>query len=130
MKKSIIYLLAAGIILAVILYFTLNSGTEGTAPAKTEEHSEETGIKEVELNEAQYKASEIELGTFSDKNLSEVIHANGYTKLPPQNQADHRPDRSAGRQPSRRPAGPRHCRAGRTCRAPVPCQGRAPPAHG
>src|SRR5690606_16324832 len=47
-----------------------------------------SNIKEVELNEAQFKAANIELGTFSLKNLSEVINANGYTKLPPQNQAD------------------------------------------
>ncbi len=44
--------------------------------------------KEVALNEAQYNASKIVLGTFSSKNLSGVIQANGYTKLPPQNQAD------------------------------------------
>ena len=44
--------------------------------------------KEVALNQAQYDASKIVLGTFSSKNLSDVIHANGYTKLPPQNQAD------------------------------------------
>lgn len=44
--------------------------------------------KEVALNEAQFKASKIVLGTFSSKNLTEVINANGYTKLPPQNQAD------------------------------------------
>ena len=44
--------------------------------------------KEVVLNEAQYNAAKIELGSFSSKNLSDVIHANGYTKLPPQNQAD------------------------------------------
>ncbi|MCF2444476.1 efflux RND transporter periplasmic adaptor subunit [Dyadobacter sp. CY345] len=44
--------------------------------------------KEVELNEAQYSASDIVLGNFEKKNLSEVINANGYTKLPPQNQAD------------------------------------------
>ena len=44
--------------------------------------------KEVALNQAQYDASKIVLGTFSDKNLSAVINANGYTKLPPQNQAD------------------------------------------
>jgi len=44
--------------------------------------------KEVALNEAQYNASDIILGTFERKNLSEVINANGYTKLPPQNQAD------------------------------------------
>ena len=49
---------------------------------------ESSTIKEVELNAAQFKASAIELGTFSMKNLSEVVNANGYTKLPPQNQAD------------------------------------------
>ena len=99
MKKSnIIYASIVGtIILAIILYFSLRH-TEGDGhvhadgETNTEEsHSEEkepTTIKEVELNEAQFKASSIELGTFSDKNLSEVIKANGYTKLPPQNQAD------------------------------------------
>ncbi|WP_330441390.1 efflux RND transporter periplasmic adaptor subunit [Flavobacterium sp. C4GT6] len=65
---------------------------EHTNEAQTEEahnHAEEeTGVKEVELNEAQFKAADIELGTYSMKNLSEVINANGYTKLPPQNQAD------------------------------------------
>lgn len=90
MKKSIGYIIGAAVILAVILFFTLDPGSDGAVPAKSEEHGEhaEGGIKEVELNEAQYNASEIELGTFSFKNLSEVIHANGYTKLPPQNQAD------------------------------------------
>ena len=99
MKKSnIIYASIVGaIILAVILYFSLRH-TEGDGHVHTdgethteESHSEEkepTKIKEVELNEAQFKASSIELGTFADKNLSEVIKANGYTKLPPQNQAD------------------------------------------
>lgn len=58
------------------------------------EHADEKGEhkeaenKEVELNSAQYDASAIVLGTFEQKNLSEVINANGYTKLPPQNQAD------------------------------------------
>ena len=99
MKKSnIIYASIVGaIILAIILYFSLRH-TEGDGHVHTdgeahteESHSEEkepTTIKEVELNEAQFKASSITLGTFSDKNLSEVIKANGYTKLPPQNQAD------------------------------------------
>jgi len=55
---------------------------------KAENTGESSDVKEVELNEAQFKASAIELGTFSMKNLSEVVNANGYTKLPPQNQAD------------------------------------------
>ncbi len=77
---------------ALILYFSLrhneNDGhnhDEETAEIKPKE---QTPIKEVELNEAQYKASGIELGTFMMKNLSDVVNANGYTKLPPQNQAD------------------------------------------
>jgi cobalt-zinc-cadmium efflux system membrane fusion protein len=53
----------------------------------TEEHHEdEKGT--VELTPAQVKASQIVFGNFERKNLSEVITANGYTKLPPQNQAD------------------------------------------
>lgn len=59
-----------------------------TEAAHTEGEHAEGNIKEVELNEAQYKNANIELGTFAMKNLSEVINANGYTKLPPQNQAD------------------------------------------
>lgn len=63
--------------------------TSTTQPeAKKEAAHEESGNKEVELNEAQYSSADVVLGTFSPKNLSEVINANGYTKLPPQNQAD------------------------------------------
>ena len=101
MKKSnIIYASIIGaIILAIVLYFSLrHEHTEGDGHVHSdgethteESHSDEkepSAIKEVELNEAQFKTSSVELGTFSDKNLSEVIKANGYTKLPPQNQAD------------------------------------------
>lgn len=59
-----------------------------TSVAPKETARAEGKNKEVELNEAQYSASDIELGSFSMKNLSEVVNANGYTKLPPQNQAD------------------------------------------
>lgn len=89
MKKTIIYVIVAACLLTIVFVYIFSPSDE-VNPAKTEEHAEhaEGGMKEVELNEAQYKASEIGLGTFSFKNLSEVIHANGYTKLPPQNQAD------------------------------------------
>lgn len=91
-RKNIVYGGLAAIAIALILYFSLrptendghNHGEETTA-AKPKEQAP---VKEVELNEAQYKASGIELGTFAMKNLSEVVNANGYTKLPPQNQAD------------------------------------------
>ncbi len=44
-------------------------------------------VKEIHLNEAQYQTINIVLGSFELKNLSNVIQTNGYTKLPPQNQA-------------------------------------------
>lgn len=67
-------------------------GAETTEAAHKEgEHEGEEGHdaheKMVHLNDAQFKNAGIELGGFEPKNLSEVIHANGYTKLPPQNQA-------------------------------------------
>lgn len=81
-----------------VLFFSLllavtACGKKEEAPAteaapQKEEAKEEGNVKEVELNEAQYSSAGIGLGGFSPKNLSEVINANGYTKLPPQNQAD------------------------------------------
>lgn len=100
MKKSnIIYVTIAVAAIALILYFSLRHSdtdghdhSEGEKPKTEAAHAEgeeaNAGSKEVELNEAQFKSSAIELGTFVPKNLSEVINANGYTKLPPQNQAD------------------------------------------
>lgn len=90
------------VIFSSLFYFTsCQSRTEEATAAKTEAvankeeegheeegHEESEGMgKEVHLNEAQYKAASIVLGGFEKKNLSEVINANGYTKLPPQNQA-------------------------------------------
>jgi cobalt-zinc-cadmium efflux system membrane fusion protein len=93
-RKNLLYGSLAIIAVAVILYFSLRH-TENDGHHHGEESTEETPkpkeqspIKEVELNEAQYNASGIELGTFAMKNLSDVVNANGYTKLPPQNQAD------------------------------------------
>ena len=96
MYKNLIYILGAIIALLVgyIVYSKLNN-THNHTPHTTEadmqkgesEHAE-GDTKEVALNDAQYKNANIELGTFVQKNLSEVINANGYTKLPPQNQAD------------------------------------------
>ncbi len=48
----------------------------------------ETPNKTVHLNIAQYKNAGIDTGWFEMKNLSDAINASGYTKLPPQNQAD------------------------------------------
>lgn len=93
MKKTYI---SIGIIAALLLTFLIWFGMREPAQSgkqhadeTAEHHSEsESGPKEVVLNEAQYKAAGIVLGSTESKNLSEVINANGYTKLPPQNQAD------------------------------------------
>ena len=90
-KTSIIYIiLGAALLVGLIFYF--KSGDPEKEQQEEEHHAEENPsegtVKEVELNEAQYQASEIVLGTFEMKNLSEVINTSGYTKLPPQNQAD------------------------------------------
>lgn len=63
-------------------------GEEMAAEAGHEGHEEPAHEKMVHLNEAQYKNAGIDTGWFEMKNLSEVINANGYTKLPPQNQAE------------------------------------------
>ncbi len=98
MNKNIVYILGAVItlLLGYIIYGKMTHTHEegdghnhsATEAAHSEGEHAESNIKEVELNEAQYKNANVELGTFAMKNLSEVINANGYTKLPPQNQAD------------------------------------------
>ena len=64
-----------------------HAGEKAEAAHEEGGHEENPMLKEVHLNEAQYKATGLVLGGFEKKNLSEVINANGYTKLPPQNQA-------------------------------------------
>lgn len=83
MKKSIIYIsLLAG---AFLIGCNKTSETESVQEEQVEES---TGNKEVELNQAQYRAAGIELGGLELKKLTDVIKVNGYTKLPPQNQAN------------------------------------------
>ena len=91
-KSKYITAIIIGILAIVGFLIIRNNSAEDdhdheTAENKTEELSPNIN-KEVALNQAQYDAAKIVLGTFSSKNLSDVIHANGYTKLPPQNQAD------------------------------------------
>lgn len=94
--KNILYIGIVAILTAAIIFYLYSKNTDtanknhGHEVSDNEKnHGHEASVnKEVELNEAQYKASSILLGTFEMKNLSEVINANGYTKLPPQNQAD------------------------------------------
>ena len=99
-RQNIIYtIIAAILVIAAVLYFTLrhtetdgHNHTEGEEHTTEETHSAEKESegpnKEVELNEVQYKSAGIELGTYTSKNLSDVISANGHTELPPQNKAD------------------------------------------
>ena len=91
-RKNILYIAIVAVLTVVVVCVISYSGGE-SEPEKTEEaHEEHEGeaitAKEVELNQAQFNASDIELGTFEMKNLSAVINANGYTNVPPQNQAD------------------------------------------
>lgn len=85
MKKSIIYLsLLAGVFLIGCNKVSDADKHPGEAITETVNNAN----KEVELNKAQYDAAGIELGALEQKNLTDVIKVNGYTKLPPQNQAN------------------------------------------
>jgi membrane fusion protein, heavy metal efflux system len=71
--------------LLLITIFSCSKKVKETKAAE-EVHSDEAGI--VELTPIQVKSAGIMFGNFELKNLSEVVSTNGYTKLPPQNQAD------------------------------------------
>lgn len=98
-NKIQVYSIIAVLFFASIFSFVAcNKKAENKADATAEtahkegEHKEgeeaaPEGVKEVHLNAAQYKTTGLVLGGFEPKNLSEVINTNGYTKLPPQNQA-------------------------------------------
>jgi cobalt-zinc-cadmium efflux system membrane fusion protein len=85
-----------GMALMALLYFAYTAFTGAGTTQVVDEHADQADDhddhhghgKTVELNSSQYDNAGIELGWFEKKNMSEVIHANGYTKLPPQNQAD------------------------------------------
>ena len=99
-NKSLIYTILAIVLIGILTYLAIrptddhdhdNDPESKQNESKVESPAAEeisNSIKEVALNLAQYQASDIKLGTFSSKNLSAVISTNGYTKLPPQNQAD------------------------------------------
>lgn len=101
--KTVLYIILGLAAVVALDYYLLRNtaedahiheeGEEAHVHGEGEEPHEESAaggsaVKEVELNQAQFTASDISLGTFSKKNLSDVVNANGYTKLPPQNQAD------------------------------------------
>jgi len=92
-KIATVFYVILGMVIGGLMGFYLLKKTNEPASVNEAEHIEHkeeaaSTIKEVALNEAQYTASDIVLGGFSMKNLSDVVNANGYTKLPPQNQAD------------------------------------------
>ncbi len=87
MKK---YFSISLIVFLLLFVIGCKKTNEESNPEKAVEHQDEevVAIKEVALNEAQYQGAGIQVGGVSLKNLNEVIKVNGYTKLPPQNQAD------------------------------------------
>ena len=99
-NKKLIFIISTVILVAVISYFAFfrhsandghdheaENGKEANIEVKHDEEETHANEKMVHLNEVQYKNSGIDTAWFELKNLSEVINANGYTKLPPQNQA-------------------------------------------
>jgi cobalt-zinc-cadmium efflux system membrane fusion protein len=74
------------LVVLFILFLLVSCNKKAAETEKEEEHHDESGL--VELTPMQVKSAQIVFGNFEKKNLSEVITANGYTKLPPQNQAD------------------------------------------
>jgi cobalt-zinc-cadmium efflux system membrane fusion protein len=68
------------------LLLLVSCNKKAAETATEAEHHDPNGV--VELTPMQVKSAQIVFGSFEKKNLSEVITANGYTKLPPQNQAD------------------------------------------
>ncbi|HAK79172.1 MAG TPA: efflux RND transporter periplasmic adaptor subunit, partial [Runella sp.] len=73
---------------AFALCFLLLSSCDKKAETTQAEEHHDDAKNVVELTPAQVKAAQIVFGNFEKKNLSEVITTNGYTQLPPQNQAD------------------------------------------
>ncbi|WP_010252990.1 efflux RND transporter periplasmic adaptor subunit [Myroides injenensis] len=89
MKKNIIIF---ALLITALLFSCKGKEEDHSGHDHTNENNEkqidENTNKEVELNAAQYKAANVELGGLSKKNLTDVIKVNGQTELPPQNQAD------------------------------------------
>ena len=69
-----------------VFFVSCNNQNTTATDQPTEEHAAEKDV--VELTPTQIKVANVVLGGFENKNLSEVVAANGYTKLPPQSQAD------------------------------------------
>lgn len=78
-----------GLSLLVLAFFSCKQGSTESDSSKESEvhaHEEETG-NEVSLSQAQMKAIGIELGSIEQKELQNVIKANGFLKVPNQSKA-------------------------------------------
>jgi cobalt-zinc-cadmium efflux system membrane fusion protein len=87
--KSYIKLVAVGIV--IILFASCkqdHSHDHGDGTDDAHKVTDDPNEKEVHLNQAQFKNAGINIGWFEMKNLSDVVNANGYTKLDPQDEAD------------------------------------------
>ncbi len=68
----------------ILFFFLISCGDK-----KTEEpHEEEKSANEVVLTTTQFKTVGVEFGVVENRNLNTVIKANGYTTVPPQNEAN------------------------------------------
>ena len=94
-NNKLIIVAAVSIVLAILIYFIFFR-TDSTAVAGAHDDHEghdhaaethESDEKEVTLSAAQFNMIKIEMGAFVQKNMSDVLSVNGYTKLPPHNQA-------------------------------------------
>lgn len=94
MKKKLFQIVFIVVSVSTIAGFITSCSGDMEMNSTESDHNEDDphkhggNQKTVELNRAQYNNAGIELGWFEKKNLSEVVNANGYTKLPPQNQAE------------------------------------------
>ena len=62
--------------------------THGDESTEMHDAHANSSDEEVHLNQAQFENAGIDTGWFEMKNLSDVVNANGYTKLDPQDEAD------------------------------------------
>jgi membrane fusion protein, heavy metal efflux system len=88
MKNDIFKIVIVFIVLSLCITACKNDTNTETKEIKTEESSEIEEIEDVTLTVDQYKTVGIETGKVEMRNLNAVIKANGYTNVPPQNNAN------------------------------------------
>ena len=75
---------------SILIGFLVSCGKTNTPEEKAETAvaTADQQHKEVELNQAQYKAANISIGPMRKESLTEVVKVNAQTQLPPQSQAE------------------------------------------